>query len=177
MGGSHQHETFYLFTFAFRQQTLRISLRYIQLLARSDKKTTCIGGSHSLVVPTSKCEHDFGCLFSLCTSIMEGNNTTWKTIKFQVLLSPWLWSCWYPPLEMFRATSHTRLIARDHYTSSTLIGGKGRSRSTYASHYAWGTNGVCECKMYAKSTGILTWHPMDHVSRSLGLFSKTTSWK
>ena len=25
----------------------------------------------------------------------------------------------------FRATSHTRLRARDHYTSSTLIGGKG----------------------------------------------------
>jgi hypothetical protein len=26
---------------------------------------------------------------------------------------------------MFRATSHTRLRARDHYTPSTLIGGKG----------------------------------------------------
>jgi hypothetical protein len=25
-----------------------------------------------------------------------------------------------------KATSHTRLRARDHYTSSTLIGGKGR---------------------------------------------------
>jgi hypothetical protein len=29
---------------------------------------------------------------------------------------------WQPTL---RATSHTRLRARDHYTSSTLIGGKG----------------------------------------------------
>ena len=27
-----------------------------------------------------------------------------------------------------RATSHTRLRARDHYTSSTLIGGKGGAR-------------------------------------------------
>jgi hypothetical protein len=30
-------------------------------------------------------------------------------------------------LMMFRATSHTRLRARDQYTSSTLIGGKGKA--------------------------------------------------
>ena len=54
---------------------------------------------------------------------------------------------------------------------------KRRSRSKFASHYAWGTNGVCECKMDVKSTWIPTWHPMDHVSWSLGLFSKITSWK
>ena len=29
-----------------------------------------------------------------------------------------------------RATSHTRLRARDHHTSSTLLGGKGRAGST-----------------------------------------------
>jgi hypothetical protein len=29
-----------------------------------------------------------------------------------------------------RATSHTRLRARDRYTTSTLIGGKGRAGST-----------------------------------------------
>ena len=29
------------------------------------------------------------------------------------------------PWGCLRATSHTRLRARDHYTSSTLIGGKG----------------------------------------------------
>ena len=35
-----------------------------------------------------------------------------------------------------RPTSHTRLRAHDHYTSSTLIGGKRRSRSKFAtSHY------------------------------------------
>ena len=38
------------------------------------------------------------------------------------------------------------------------------SRSKFASHYAWGTNGVCECKMDVKSTWIPTWHRMDHVS-------------
>ena len=54
---------------------------------------------------------------------------------------------------------------------------KRRSRSKFASHYAWGTNGVCECKMDVKSTWIPTWHQMDHVSWSLGLFSKTTSWR
>jgi hypothetical protein len=47
----------------------------------------------------------------------------------------------------------------------------------FASHYAWGTNGVSECKMNVKSTWIPTWHQMDHVPWSLGLFSKTTSWR
>ena len=43
------------------------------------------------------------------------------------------------------------------------------------------TKYICECKMDVKSTWIPTWHPMDlrkdHVSWSLGLFSKTTSHK
>ena len=43
-----------------------------------------------------------------------------------------------------------------------------------ASHYAWGTYKVCECKIDVKSTWIPTWHWMDHVTWSLGLFSKTT---
>jgi hypothetical protein len=38
------------------------------------------------------------------------------------------------------------------------------------------TEYVCECKMDAKSTCITTWHPIDHVSWSPGLFSKITSW-
>ena len=37
------------------------------------------------------------------------------------------------------------------------------------SHYAWGTNEVCECKMDAKSTWIPTWYRMDHVPWSLGI--------
>jgi hypothetical protein len=53
---------------------------------------------------------------------------------------------------------------------------KRRSRSKFASHYAWGTNRVCECKVDARSTWIPTWHRMDHVSWSLR-FSKTTSWE
>ena len=47
---------------------------------------------------------------------------------------------------------------------------KRRSWSTFASHYAGGTNGASECKMDVKSQ-------MGHVSWSHGLFSKTTSWK
>ena len=46
----------------------------------------------------------------------------------------------------FMATSHMRLRACDHYTWSTLIGGKRWSRSKFASQHAWGTNGVCEGK-------------------------------
>ena len=51
---------------------------------------------------------------------------------------------------------------------------KRRSRSKSTSHYTWGTNGVSECKMDIKSTWIPTWHEMDHVSWSLGLFWKPT---
>ena len=51
------------------------------------------------------------------------------------------------------------------------------SRSKFASHYAWGTNGVCEYKTGVKSTWIPTRHRTDHVSWSLGLFSETTSWR
>ena len=51
------------------------------------------------------------------------------------------------------------------------------SRSKFASHYTWETDIVCECKMDAKSTWIPTWHRMDNVSWSFGLFSKTTSWR
>ena len=41
---------------------------------------------------------------------------------------------------------------------------KRRNQSEFASHYAWGTNGVCECKMDVKSTWIPTWHRMDNVT-------------
>ena len=46
------------------------------------------------------------------------------------------------------------------------------SRSRFASHYAWGTTGVRECKKDVKFTWILTWHRLDHVSWSLGLFTQ-----
>ena len=72
-----------------------------------------------------------------------------------------------------RATSHTRLSTRTHYTSSTLIGGKGGAGpSSLHSIYAWGTNKVCECKMDVKCTWIPTWHQIDHVSWSLDCFQK-----
>jgi hypothetical protein len=78
-----------------------------------------------------------------------------------------------------RATSHTRLRAREtiHFKHAHWWGT--RSRSKFASHYAWGTNGVCEwnARWMCTSTWIPTWHQMDHVSWSLGLFSKTTSWR
>ena len=54
---------------------------------------------------------------------------------------------------------HMRLRACDQYTSSTHWW-KRWSRSKFASHYTWGTNGVCECKMDVKFTWIPTWHWM-----------------
>ena len=67
-----------------------------------------------------------------------------------------------------------RLRARDHYTSSTLIGGKGRAGPS-SLHTTLEEQGVCECKMDVHSTWIPKWHQMDHVSWLLGLFSKPTS--
>ena len=51
-----------------------------------------------------------------------------------------------------RATPHTRLRARDHYyTSKHSPWWKRWSLSKIASHYyAWGTTGLCECKMDVK---------------------------
>jgi hypothetical protein len=58
-----------------------------------------------------------------------------------------------------RATSHTRLPACDHYTSSTLVGGKGGAGLSSLHTYARGTNGVCECKITDEnSTWIPTWY-------------------
>ena len=73
-----------------------------------------------------------------------------------------------------RATSHTRLRARDHYTSSTQSHWWKRwTRSKFASsHYAWGTNGVCECKRDVKSTWIPTWHWIVHIYGHLDYFQK-----
>jgi hypothetical protein len=50
---------------------------------------------------------------------------------------------------------------------------KRRNWSKFAtSHYAWGTNGVCDGKMDVKYTWTPTWHRMGHVSRSLGILFK-----
>ena len=40
---------------------------------------------------------------------------------------------------------------------------KRQSQSKFASHYAWGTDGVRECTIDVTSIRIPTWHPMDHV--------------
>jgi hypothetical protein len=108
--------------------------------------------------------------------------------------------CWISPGEMefkyMQAEAHQHLISqaiwhkyidKGHLTHETESPRplhfkhshwwKWQSRSKFASHYAWGTNGVCECKMDLKSTSIPTWHQMDHVSWSLGWVSKTTSWR
>jgi hypothetical protein len=84
-----------------------------------------------------------------------------------------------------RAPSHTRLRALDRLTSRTLIGGKRRSRSTFAGltlRLRDPMEGVSACvhacKMDVKIAWILTWHQMDHVSWSPRLlFWKATPWR
>jgi hypothetical protein len=65
----------------------------------------------------------------------------------------------------------------DHYTSSTPIGGKdGGGSSSLHTMLGGPTEYKCDYKMDVKSSYMIsTWHRMDRVSWSLGLFSKTTS--
>ena len=51
-----------------------------------------------------------------------------------------------------RATAHTRLRARDQSLQAVSLVEKTEPVQVRASHYAWGINGVCECKMDVKST-------------------------
>jgi hypothetical protein len=69
-----------------------------------------------------------------------------------------------PSKRNIRVASHTRLRARDHYTSCTLIGGEGGAGSSLLHTMLEGpTECTSECKMDVKSTWIPTWHPMDDV--------------
>ena len=80
--------------------------------------------------------------------------------------------------ELSRATLHTRLRARDRCTPSTLVGGKGGAGPSSLHTTLEGPTECVKCKMMdVKSTWISTWHRMDRVSWSLGVYSKTTSWR
>ena len=54
-------------------------------------------------------------------------------LEFDKSLVPFQKSCMV--LGSGTATSHTRLTARDHCTSSTLLGGKGRAGPSSAAHH------------------------------------------
>ena len=71
-----------------------------------------------------------------------------------------------------RATSHKKLRARDHYTSSILIGGKGGAGPTSLHTMLEGLTEYVNARWMVKSSWVPTWHRMDHVSWSLGLFSQ-----
>ena len=79
-----------------------------------------------------------------------------------------------PRHKILGATLHTRLRARDHHASSTLIGGKGGAGSSLLLHnmLEGPTEATCECKMDVMSTWILTWHRMDHTHGHLDSFQK-----
>ena len=59
-----------------------------------------------------------------------------------------------------KATSHMRPSARIQYTSSTLIGGKGRAGPSSLHTTLKGPTKYVNCKMDVKSTWIRTWHHM-----------------
>ena len=116
-----------------------------------------------------------------------GNPSFWQSRRYNcaVLSTLGSFSDWFEALIILlhyrmvgghgpRATSHTRLRARDHdYASSTLIGGKGaggKSSLHCALEGPTDPTKLSECKMDVK----FTWHQMGHVSWSLGCFSKTT---
>ena len=64
-----------------------------------------------------------------------------------------------------RATSHTRLRARDHCTSNTLNRGKSGAGPSSLLHTTLEgpTEYISECEMDVKSTWVPTWHQMDQV--------------
>ena len=63
-----------------------------------------------------------------------------------------------------------RLRARDCYTSSTLIGGKGRAGPSSLHTTPEGPTEYAHATWMLKSTWTSTWHQMDYVSWSLALF-------
>jgi hypothetical protein len=71
-----------------------------------------------------------------------------------------------PPILDTKCKGHFSHKTKGHFKHSRWW--KTWSWTKFASHYAQGTNGVCECKMDEKST----WHQMNHFSWSPGLFSK-----
>ena len=69
-----------------------------------------------------------------------------------------------------------RLRARDHSTSSTLIGGKGGAGPSSLQPMLEGPTEYVNAKMDAKCAWIHACYQMDHVSLwSLGIYSKTAS--
>ena len=70
---------------------------------------------------------------------------------------------------------HVRLRACDYGTSSTLIAGKSGAGPSLLHTTLEGPTEYVNAIWMQKSMWIPTWHPMDHVSWSLGLFSKTVS--
>ena len=85
----------------------------------------------------------------------------------------WFTTCLsiYTSLPQAHSTHETESPQPVHFKPSDWW--KRRTWYKVTSHYTWGTNGVCGCKMDVKSTWTPTWHRMDHVSWSLGSFSKT----
>ena len=95
------------------------------------------------------------------------------------LVLTWFWALLVLPRGGFSSRRHFNKGHLTHETESLWPlqfkhshWWKRRNRSTFASDHAWGINGVCECKMDVMSTWIPTWHRMDHVSWSPGLFFK-----
>ena len=92
-------------------------------------------------------EKDFGLVHEGSSFKRSG---VWETV---ILLLKYSYQCWYWAL---RATSHTRLTARDHYSSSTLVGGKGGSGPSLLHTALEGpTEDKCKCNMDVESTWFL----------------------
>ena len=130
--------------------------------------------SHSRMIGRAPLSFDFA---RLPLQVAQVSSTQIWIIKSPLSTFRWTRLLWFPNT---RGPLHTRdwepvTITNLHFKHSRWW--KRRRQSKFTSHYAWGTNGVCECKMDVKSTWIPTWHQMDHVSWPLGLFSKTTSWR
>ena len=103
-------------------------------------------------------------------------NSTWRLPWHQVYNGHTTWSTFTLYYSYLRATSHTRLRAHDHCTSSTIAGGKVEPVQVHCTLCLRDQYNKCmhdESNVYMDSYMA----SKDHVSWSLGLLSKTTSWE
>jgi hypothetical protein len=136
-----------------------------RLLCWMDEKLIWL---YTIILPLSN--YTYGCFF--CFSFLFFSHFFLKKRKRWKHVS----RCYFPISSNngydLRATSHTKLRACDHCTSSVVIGRKGGAGPSSLHTMLEGPMEYVNARWMQKSTWSLEWHQMNHVSWPLGLFQK-----
>ena len=123
----------------------------------------------SIFCSLSRLDSDMFCQFDQCFLVVHGPNFEWAQCECIMGLQGMIYThhikvfCMvHSKLTEGHSTHETESPWPLHFKHSHWW--ERRSRSKFSSHYPWGTNGVCECKMDVKSTWIPTRHRLDCVS-------------